>query len=127
MVDDLWTVERHLAGKPQASVDLFLGFVDLLRSLGPFEFSPSKTTITFKGTRRGFAGARPTTAGVRGYFDAQRDIVASTGDRRLTSVAPYTARLFVHHFRLASIDDLDDTLRGWLAEAYAVGQGEHLR
>ena len=127
MVDSGWTVQRHLEGKLQSSVDLFVSFVEILQDLGPFEFSPSKTTITFKGKRRGFAGARPTAAGVRGYFDAQRDILAATGDRRLLSVAPYTGRLFVHHFRLVSPEELDDTMIGWLAEAYAVGGGDHLR
>ena len=127
MVDSGWTVQRHLEGKPQSSVDLFLRFVEVLKELGPFEFSPSKTTITFKGKRRGFAGARPTADGLRGYFDAQRDILAATGDQRILSVAPYTKRLFVHHFRLVSQDELDDTLVGWLAEAYAVGGGDHLR
>ena len=127
MADSEWTVQRHLEGKPQTSVDLFLRFVEALQGLGPFEVSPSKTTITFKGGRRGFAGARPTATGLRGYFDAQRDILAATGDPRILSVAPYTKRLFVHHFRLVSQDELDDTLIGWLAEAYAVGEGDHLK
>lgn len=77
--------------------------------------------------RRGFAGARPTDAGLRGYVDAQRDILASTGDHRITSVTPYTKRLFVHHFRLVSQDELDDTVVAWLTEAYAVGAGDHLK
>lgn len=127
MVDDVWTVQRHLEGKPQSSIELFSRFVEVLQGLGPFEVSPSKTTITFKGKRRGFAGARPTAAGLRGYFDAQRDILASTGDHRITRVSPYTKRLFVHHFRLTSPDELDDTVVAWLAEAYAVGEGDHLK
>ena len=125
--DDVWTVERHLEGKPEASVELFWRLVGVLEGLGPVVFAPSKSTVTFKGSRRGCAGARPTASGVRGYFDVQRDILASTGDPRILSVAPYTARLFVHHFQLTSANELDDTVAGWLAEAYAVGRGDHLR
>lgn len=117
MSDDVWTVERHLVGKPEASVELFWRLVGVLEGFGPVVFAPSKSTITFKGSRRGFAGARPTATGVRGYFDVQRDILASTGDPRILRVEPYTARLYVHEFRLTSADQLDDTLAGWLAEA----------
>jgi hypothetical protein len=42
------------------------------------------------------------------------------------SVAPYTRRLFVHQIRLATMDDLNEQFRGWVREAYAVGQGAHM-
>jgi hypothetical protein len=42
-------------------------------------------------------------------------------------VSPYTSRLFVHHLTLRSLEDLDDELAGWIAEAYEVGAGAHLR
>jgi hypothetical protein len=120
---DDWTVARHLAGQPEFAVELYAEFIRMLESIGPFTYSVSKTTITLKGTRRGFAGARPVAAGLRGYFDLQREV----HDRRITSASPYTGRLFVHHFRVATLSDLDDDFLGWLREAYAVGNGEHLR
>lgn len=86
--------------------------------------SPSKTTITFKGTRRGFMGARPTRQGVRGYLDLTRSLV---GDPRILSSSPYTSRLHVNHYRLATMADLDDIFLAWLHEAYRVGEGDHLR
>lgn len=119
---DAWTIERHLAGQPAASVELFHRFIRMLEGIGPFTYAVSKTTITLKGERRGFAGARPDRAGLRGYLDLQREV----HDRRITSVAPYTAKLFVHHFRVASLEDLDQDFQGWLREAYAVGGGAHL-
>jgi hypothetical protein len=118
-----WTVDDHLAGQPPASVALFHCFVDVLAGNGPYICVVHKTTIGFKGTRRGFAGARPTSRGLVGFLDLQR-IVA---DRRITSVAPYTKRLYVHHFRLTAMADLDETFAGLVAEAYAVGQGAHMR
>lgn len=117
-----WTVEDHLRDQPDASVALFHRFVELLEVIGEFSYAPAKTTITFKGTRRGFAGARPDNRGLVGYLDLQRRL----DDPRIRRVAPYTKRLFVNHFRVAAPDELDDEFAGWMREAYAVGAGEHL-
>lgn len=121
--DAEWTVERHLAGQPEFAVELYRQFIEAVESIGPFTYAVSKTTITLKGDRRGFAGARPYRQGLRGYFDLQREV----NDSRIVSVAPYTKRLFVHQFRLSSPDELDDEFIDWLREAYAVGGGAHLR
>lgn len=118
-----WTVEDHLRGKPDASVALWRRFVALVEACGPFEFSPAKTTVTFKGVRRGFAGARPTATGVDGYLDLQREV----RDPRIRTSSPYTKRLFVHQFRVAAPEQLDEEFAGWVREAYAVGAGAHLR
>jgi Domain of unknown function (DUF5655) len=123
MTIDNWTVDDHLRGKPPASVALYHEFVDLIDALGPTTTLVSKTMIVFKGVRRGFAGAKPTPSGLTGYFDLTRPVA----DRRVSSATPYTKRLFVHHFRLTSPDDLDHDFAGYLREAYEVGQGAHLR
>ena len=121
--DRIWTVDDHLRGMPPEHVDLYRDVEEAIRACGPVELSVSKTTITFKGARRGFAGARPTVRGVQGYLDLMRPL---EGDRRIRRSTPYTARLFVNQFRITSASELDDTFRGWIAEAYAVGQGAHL-
>jgi hypothetical protein len=117
-----WTVEDHLSGQPESSVALYRDFVRLVEACGPFSYAVSKTSITFKGSRRGFAGARPTAQGLRGYLDLQRGVE----DPRISNVSPYTKRLFVHHFRITSADEMDEEFAGWVREAYAVGAGEHL-
>lgn len=117
-----WTVEDHLRGKPPVPVALYLRFVQLVAACGPFTYAVAKTSITFKGSRRGFAGARPTMRGLAAYLDLQRVVE----DPRIISSSPYTKRLFVHQVRLTSLDQLDDEFAGWLREAYAVGAGAHL-
>lgn len=117
-----WTVDDHLAGQPADSVALYRRFVEMLEECGPFSYSVTKTTITFKSARRGFAGALPTRRGLSVYLDLQRVIE----DRRIISAAPYTRRLFVHQIRLTAPDDLDQEFHGWVREAYAVGQGAHM-
>lgn len=118
----MWRVADHLEGKPADSVALYHRFVELVAACGPFTYAVSKTTITFKGTRRGFAGARPTRAGLAGYLDLQHAVE----DRRFSRVTPYTKRLFTHTYRITAPEDLDDEFAGWVAEAYAVGAGAHL-
>ncbi|WP_051267482.1 DUF5655 domain-containing protein [Nakamurella lactea] len=119
---DVWTVPRHLAAGSENGVALYRRFIELIERNGPIRYAVSKTTITLKGDRRGFAGAKPKGDVLSGYFDVQRQI----SDPRISNVSAYTHRLFVHHFRVESLDQLDDTFAGWLAEAYAVGAGAHL-
>jgi Domain of unknown function (DUF5655) len=117
-----WTVADHLRGQPPESVALYRRFVEIIDSFGPYEVTVAKTTITFKGPRRGFAGARPTAQGVTAYMDLQRPV----SHRCIHHVAPYTKRLFVHHLRITSSADFDDELIGYLREAYEVGEGAHI-
>ncbi len=118
-----WTIEDHLRDKPAAAVAMYNRFIELVERCGPFTYAVAKTTITLKGTRRGFAGARPTARGLlAGYFDLQRE----ARDPRIISVSPYTACLFVHQFRVSTMDELEDDFGGLLCEAYQVGAGAHV-
>jgi Domain of unknown function (DUF5655) len=118
------TVEDHLRDAPAEHVELYRAVEAAVHECGPVTVSSSKTTITFKGARRGFMGARPTRRGVQGYIDLTRSL---EGDRRILSSSPYTGRLHVNHYRLTTLADVDDTFLAWLQEAYRVGQGDHLR
>jgi hypothetical protein len=122
MDTDEWTVGRHLQGKPAEIVALYGRFIELAEACGPFTYAVAKTAITLKGSRRGFAGARPGGRWLEGYLDLQRQVQ----DPRIRRSTPYTKRLFVHQYRVAALDELDDDFAGWLAEAYQVGQGKHL-
>ena len=122
MPDAPWTVERHLADRPDEVSDLYAAFVRALATCGPFEVSVTKTAIAFKGERRGFAGVTPMAAGLSGFMDLQRRVESP----RFSRVSPYAKRLFVHRFRLTSPDELDDEFMSWLREAYEVGAGAHL-
>lgn len=122
MTDSNWTVADHLRDRPAEHVALYHRFVELVEACGPYTLAVHKTSITFKGGRRGFAGARPTDNGLVGYLDLQRQVA----DPRIRNAAPYTKKLFVHHFRIVAADELDAEFAGWVREAYAVGQGAHL-
>jgi len=117
-----WTVQDHLHGKSDAVVALYQRFIALVQTCVPFEYAVSKTAITFKGSRRGFAGAKPTAHGLDGYLDLQRRVE----DPRIRRASPYTKRLVVHQFRISRPEQLDAEFAGWVREAYQVGQGGHL-
>ncbi len=122
MADDTWAVEDHLAGKPDSVRALYRRFIELVEACGPFSYRVTKTGISLKGSRRGFAGVQPTGGSLDGYLDLQREI----HDPRILSASPYTKRLFVHHFRLRDIRELDEEFARWLCEAYEVGAGRHM-
>lgn len=119
-VHGTWTVEEHLADRPPASLRLYERFVERLRELGPLELAPTKNQIGLQ-TNRIFAGVRVTDRGLEGYVDLPRKVESS----RFRHVAPYTKRLWVHHFTLTSEGELDDEFAGWLSESYEVGWGTH--
>lgn len=119
-----WTVQDHLQDMPVTSVELYRAVETAICACGPVVLSPSKTTITFEGARRGFASARPTRHGVTGYLDLTRSLA---GDPRIRSVAPHTSRLHVNHYQLRSSAEIGETFLVWVREAYGVGQGDHLR
>jgi hypothetical protein len=54
MESRVWTVADHLAGQPAHSVEMYRRFVSMVEQCGPFSYSVAKTTITYKGSRRGF-------------------------------------------------------------------------
>ncbi|MCU0514086.1 MAG: DUF5655 domain-containing protein [Anaerolineae bacterium] len=116
-------LQQHMDRATPAGRALYDRLVHLLAEIGPYTVHPAKSTITFKGVRRGFCGAHPVQDSLKGYFDLTR---ALPPDARVRSVSPYTRRLFVHHFRVVALDEMDDTFHAWLREAYAVGRGDHL-
>jgi hypothetical protein len=117
-----WTVERHLLSKPVEIVALYDRFIGLSECCGPFTYAVAKSAITLKGSRRGFAGVKPGKQSLNGYLDLRRRV----SDPRITRSSPYTKQLFVHHFKVVTLDQLDAEFAGWLREAYQVGQGVHL-
>jgi hypothetical protein len=123
MSADTWIVEDHLAGKPDEIVALYRRFIALVEECGAFSYRVTKTAITVKGSRRGFAGARLTNRSLDGYLDLQREL----RDPRIQRASPYTKRLFVHHFRVISMGQLDREFAGWIREAYEVGAGTHVQ
>jgi hypothetical protein len=113
-MSDVWTIERHLEAGSENGRALFHRFVEIVAAAGEYTTSVAKTTVTFKGPRRGFAGARPTGDRLQGYFD----VTYRVDDPRISRAGPYQKDLFVHHFRVDSPEQMDDEFVRWISDAY---------
>lgn len=119
--EEEWSVEKHLAEKSKGVVDIYERFIALVPACGPYAVSVTKTAVAFKGTRRGFAGAKPRKSSLDGFLDLQREV----RDERFLRASPYTKSLFVHQFRITNAAQLDGSFAARVEEAYQVGQGAH--
>ena len=115
MASPEWTVERHLEAGSESGRALWYRFAELVAGFGEHSLSVAKTTVTFKGPKRGFAGARPKGDELLGYFDVTYRVV---DDPRVSRSSPYQKDLFVHHFRVDSLQQMDGEFVRWIADAY---------
>jgi hypothetical protein len=114
-------LEHHFAGKPPEVRALFDAVVAELRALGPLTVLPEKTRIAFQ-VRISFAQLTPRRRWIDGHVVLARRLESP----RFRGVQTFSPRNHLHTFRLATLADVDDQLRAWLAEAYQVGEQRHL-
>jgi endogenous inhibitor of DNA gyrase (YacG/DUF329 family) len=112
----------HFAGKPAEIRAIFDAVLRAIRRRGPVIVLPEKTRIAFQ-VRMSFAQVTPRSRWVDGHVVLARRF-EHPRFRRIDTISP---RNHVHHFRLASVSEVDLHVEKWLAEAYAVGQQRHLR
>lgn len=111
------TVDDHLHAKPDSVVALYRDLEAAILSLGPgVEIHPVKTYISFQARMR-FAGVEVQRKGLRCRVILPRVI---DHPRILRTESPLPTQ-HVNRFRIDAPEDLDETVRGWLAEAYAFG------
>lgn len=115
------TVEQHLAGKSPHAVALYRRFEALVRGCGPVTLAPARTRIGFQ-VRMIFAAVSVR----RDRLDGHVVLARRLEHPRFRKVESLSPRNHVHHFRLASPDDIDAEVAAWVREAYAVGEQKHL-
>jgi hypothetical protein len=116
------SLEDHLAGRDPGVVAMFTRFRELAEAAGPLEVVPEKTRIAFH-VRMSFAAVTVR----RRWLDAHVVLARRLESPRFRSVETFSARNHLHQFRISSVDELDDEVAAWLAEAYEVGCQRHLR
>lgn len=110
------SVRSYLEGKSPHAIALYRRFAELVRRCGPVAIVPGRAGIAFH---------------VRGTFAAIDRLTARTlsahvvlsrrhHDPRFTKVEVRAPRHQTHYFRMQTLDDLDEDVAGWLAEAYQV-------
>jgi hypothetical protein len=117
-LDDL---ARHLDGRDPTVVAIYRRLVELAERNGPVTVLPERTRIAFQ-VRMSFAAVVLRRRWVDGHVVLARRLEHP----RFRRVESFSPRNHVHHFRLASLAEVDDEVAAWLAEAYRVGEQRHL-
>jgi hypothetical protein len=117
-----YCVDDFFEGTPARLRQLYVALVALVGELGPFEQVPAKTRVAFMVRVRFATVNRVRRDGLVCHLWLKRPIESA----RFTKVELLGRSGWIHHFVLRSEAELDDELRGWMREAYAVGRQEHL-
>jgi Domain of unknown function (DUF5655) len=86
------------------------------------EILSKKTRIAFH-VRMSFAAVTPR----RDRLDGHLVLASRMESPRFVKIETYSPRNHLHAFRLTSVQQVDEELRRWIREAYAVGEQKHLR
>ena len=116
-----YDLEPHFAGRDRnvrLAYDRIVSFID---ELGPVTVLPEKTRIAFQ-VRMSFAALIPR----KRWLDVHVVLARRHEHARFTRIDYISPRNQVHHFRIFDPTDVDEDVKKWLAEAYAVGQQRHL-
>jgi predicted transport protein len=124
MADDSWTLDDLFKDRPD-NRKLYDVIERYIKSLGGVNVEVMKTQISF-GAKTKFAWVwlpqmwtkkRPEKSVVLTF-----DVDHRVSDTRIVeSVEPRPGR-WTHHVVIEKQDDLDDVVKGWLREAYGLGQ-----
>ena len=113
---------EHFAGKPRSVRALFQRVRSAVEACGPVQVLSEKSRIAFH-VRMSFMAVSVQNAGLRGHF-----VFASIHHHPLfLRVDTISRRNHVHQFRIARLEDVDGKFATWVAEAYRVGQQQHLK
>jgi Domain of unknown function (DUF5655) len=115
-------LDRHLAGKDSEVVAIFRRLVTLAERNGPVTVLPEKTRIAFQ-VRMSFAAFTLRRRWVDGHVVLARRLEHP----RFRRVETFSPRNHLHQFRLERLEEADEEVAAWLAEAYRVGEQRHLR
>jgi hypothetical protein len=114
-------LERHLEGKDPEVVAIFRRLVELAERNGPVTVLPEKIRIAFQ-VRMSFAAFELRRRWVDGHVVLARRL-EHPRFRRVETFSPHN---HLHQFRLERLDEADEEVAAWLAEAYRVGEQRHL-
>ncbi len=116
------SLDVHFANRPTEIRALFDAFAAAVRACGPVEIIAEKTRIAFH-VRMSFAAVMPRRDHLAGHFIFATRVASP----RFTKIETYSPQNHLHAFRLTRPDEIDNQFRGWIRDAYAVGEQKHLR
>ena len=119
---ELHSLEEHLGRVGPEVQELYRRFEALVRRCGPVTVLPEKTRIAFQ-VRMSFAAVSLR----KRWMDGHVVLARRLEHPRFRRIETFSPRNHLHAFRIGALEELDDVVAGWLAEAYEVGAQRHLR
>jgi hypothetical protein len=116
-----YSLASHFAGKPRAVRAIFDRLLAIAKKNGPVTVLPEKTRIAFQ-VRMSFAAFVIR----RNWVDGHMILARRLENPRFRRIETFSPRNHLHAFRLESVDEIDDEVAAWFAEAYPVGEQRHL-
>jgi hypothetical protein len=116
-----YTLASHFRGKPAAVRAIFDKLVSVAKKNGPVTLLPEKTRIAFQ-VRMSFAAFVVR----RNWVDGHVVLARRLENPRFRRIQTFSSRNHLHAFRFESVEEVDDEVAAWLAEAYRVGEQRHL-
>ncbi|UCG52451.1 MAG: hypothetical protein JSW58_02560 [Candidatus Latescibacterota bacterium] len=104
-----------MRGKTDYAISLYNLFVENLKSIGDFTYSPAKTRVAFQRRMRFAAINRIGRDFVNGHLILKK--------QRKSTKFYHIEQGVIHHFKITRPEDIDDEFREFLREAHSVGMG----
>jgi len=112
-----YSVSDHFVNKDPSVRALYERLVSLLRTFGPIEVDPKKTSIHLN-RKSALAGVETR----RNYLLLNIKSDHQIKSPRIEKAEQVSAKRFHHKVRISSPEDLDAELKTWLKEAYLLSE-----
>jgi hypothetical protein len=117
----LGDLDAHFAGSNPNVRVMFDRLRAAIEAIGPVAVLPEKSRIAFH-VRMSFAAVMPR----KNWLDGHLVLARRVDSPRFRRIETFSPRNVLHAFRITSPDEIDGEFTGWLAEAYSVGEQNHL-
>ena len=114
---ETYSVNDHFVNKDPAVRALYDQLVVLLRTFGPIEEDPKKTSIHLN-RKSALAGVETRKDGLLLNIKSDHPIK----NPRVLKAEQISSKRFHHKVRISSPNDLDEELKNWLQEAYTLSE-----
>jgi hypothetical protein len=109
----------HLDPLTPGERSLWDRYVELVEAAGPSEMIVNKSRIAFRASHRNFTGGFFKTRRLELFFDLPEPVPEPERDERFRAVWEHSRTIWVHRLKIERVEELDDKLARWLAEAWA--------
>ena len=116
MTETTYTSDALFTGKDAVVQAIYTRLLEALRTLGPFQEEPKKTSIHLSRTAS-FAGVHPRKSYL--YLNIRTDALIESP--RIVKSEQVSKNRFHNELKLSSSDEIDKELLGWLKDAYMLG------